>query len=62
MKTTDEKVEGILRDADESCEGANYHNLYGLAEKVYSGVKNLVPEQDRVKAAKAIQKAIESIL
>lgn len=62
MKTTEDKIYDILSDTDQSCEGANYHNLYGLAEKIYFGLEKLIPEPDRLKAAKAIQKAIESIL
>ncbi len=62
MKKTDEdKIEEALQDADEACEGSNYHDRFGLARYIYKACQNLVPKESRVKLAKAISKAVSNI-
>lgn len=60
MKTQDDKIELELQRADDECEGANYHSMIGMAGDIYQKTFKLVPEESRLKLAKAISKAVRS--
>ncbi len=60
--TIEDKIQAELDNTDEACEAANYHNLCGLAEKLYKSTKALVPEKKRLQLAKQIAEAIDSVL
>lgn len=62
MKTTEDKIEDALYEADQDCEGANYHQMVGLAGSIFSGIEKFIPENKKVAAAKAIAKAITNSL
>ena len=53
MKLQD-KIDEILRKASEEAEGANYHDFCGLAEMLFADLKNLIPLDLHLKAAKII--------
>lgn len=57
-KTEEDKIEEALQNADDDCEGANYHSQVGLAGKIFRACHKLVPKESRLKLAKAISKAV----
>lgn len=58
MKTDKQKIADALADADMKCEGANYHDRIGLAQRVYDAVSPACHKSDHVVLAKKIAKAI----
>lgn len=58
--TTEEKIDKVLEDADMDCEGANYHNLCGVAPKIYAAIEPFLKPNTKLSAAKAIADGVVS--
>lgn len=53
------KIREALNEADEACEGENYHDRVGLAAEVFDAVESLVAPKDKLKLARAIAQVIQ---
>jgi hypothetical protein len=52
------KLEEIFQNCDDQCENENYHEMIGLVENIFDGIKNYVKEENYEKVAKVISKQI----